>query len=96
MNTPEDGIIRAVADAVQRRAPGRGDAVGALDSVRDLVANDEAELAVDYLVSTVNWFRLTVRQDEYDRLMSAAARLSYADAVTGIDPRLLLPAEDRD
>ncbi|MHB9857401.1 hypothetical protein [Streptomyces sp. YIM S03343] len=66
----------------------------ALDSVRDLVSNDEAEIAVDYLVNTINSFRLMLRQDEYDRLMSAATRLDYADSVTDIDPRLLLPASD--
>ncbi|MFD9513757.1 hypothetical protein [Streptomyces mirabilis] len=63
----------------------------ALDSVRDLVANDEAEIAIDHLINTVNAFRLTLRQDEHDRLMSAAARLNYADSVTDIDPRLLVP-----
>ncbi|GHD36620.1 hypothetical protein GCM10010317_001150 [Streptomyces mirabilis] len=43
-------------------------------------------------INTVNSFRLTLRQGEHDRLMSAAARLNYADSVTGIDPRLLVPA----
>ncbi|MFF1746519.1 hypothetical protein [Streptomyces mirabilis] len=64
----------------------------ALDSVRALVANDEAEIVIDYLINTVDSFQLTLRQDAYDRLMSAAARLNYADSVTDIDPRLLVPA----
>ncbi|WP_159064329.1 hypothetical protein [Streptomyces olivochromogenes] len=52
--------------------------VRALDPVRDLVASDEAEIAVDHLINTVDSFRLTLRQDEHDRLMSAAARLNVA------------------
>lgn len=77
-------------------APSRGSGGdgAALDSVLDLVANDEAEIAVDYLVNTANAFRLPVRQDEYDRLLSAATRLDYADGVTEIDPTLLLPDPD--
>ncbi|MFJ6569170.1 hypothetical protein ACIQNU_17260 [Streptomyces sp. NPDC091292] len=92
MNSSADDIIRAVVDALERRASARGETVSALDSVRDLVANDEAEIAIDYLINAVNSFRLALRQDEYDRLMSAAARLDYADSVTDIDPQLLVPA----
>ncbi|MEV4445545.1 hypothetical protein [Streptomyces mirabilis] len=42
-------------------------------------------------INTVNSFRLTLRQGEHGRLMSAAARLNHADSVTDIDPRLLVP-----
>ncbi|MFJ8489139.1 hypothetical protein ACIRBZ_12350 [Streptomyces sp. NPDC094038] len=84
-----DGEILAVVDAVARRAAARGESIRALRSVRDLVANDEAEIAIDHLVNTANAFRLPLRQDEHERLMAAAARLDYADAVTDIDPRLL-------
>ncbi|WP_208647981.1 hypothetical protein [Streptomyces tirandamycinicus] len=94
MNSSAEDIIRAVVDALKRRASTRGETVPALDSVRDLVANDEAEIAIDYLINTVNSFRLTLRKDEYDRLMSAATRLDYADSVTDIDPRLLVPTSD--
>ncbi|MDO0916760.1 hypothetical protein QQM39_39915 [Streptomyces sp. DT2A-34] len=94
MNNSAEDIIRAVVDTLKRRASARGETVPALDSVRNLVANDEAEIAIDYLINTVNSFRLTLRQDEYDQLMSAATRLDYADSVTDIDPRLLVPASD--
>ncbi|MGW6602523.1 hypothetical protein [Streptomyces sp. NPDC055036] len=94
MNSSADDIIRAVVDTLQQRASARAETVPALDSVRDLVANDEAEIAIDYLINTVNSFRLALRQDEYDRLRSAAALLHYADSVTDIDPRLLVPASD--
>lgn len=87
----EHGPRRAKALADTPQASARGETVRALDSVRDLVANDEAEIAIDHLINTVNAFRLTLRQDEHDRLMSAAARLNYADSVTDIDPRLLVP-----
>lgn len=94
MNSSTDDIIRAVADILAQRASARGETVPALDTVRDLVANDEAEIAIDYLINTVNSFRLALRQDEYDRLMSAATRLDYADSVTDVDARLLVPASD--
>jgi basic amino acid/polyamine antiporter, APA family len=86
--------ILAVVDAVGRRASARGERIRALNSVRDLVANDEAEIAIDHLVNAANAFRLPLRADEHERLMAAATRLDYADAVTDIDPRLLLPAGD--
>ncbi|MFG3289645.1 hypothetical protein ACGF3G_12695 [Streptomyces sp. NPDC048179] len=89
-----DAEILAVVDGVERRAAARGERIRALDSVRDLVANDEAEIAIDYLVNTANAFGLPLRHDEYERLMAAASRLDYADAVTDLDPRLLLPAGD--
>ncbi|MFJ6985647.1 MULTISPECIES: hypothetical protein [unclassified Streptomyces] len=91
MNSSADDIIREVLDALEQRASDRGETVRGLGSVRDLVANDEAEIAVDYLINTVNSFRLALRQDEYDRLMSAAVLLDYADCVTDIDPQLLVP-----
>jgi APA family basic amino acid/polyamine antiporter len=94
MKSSADDIIRAVVDALEQRASARGQTVRALGSVRGLVANDEAEIAVDYLINTINSFRLTMRQDEYDRLMSAAVRLDYADCVTDTDPQLLVPASD--
>lgn len=94
MNSSTDDIIRAVVGTLKQRASARGETVPALDSVRDLVANDEAEIAIDYLINTINSFQLSLRQDEYDRLMSEAARLDYADSVTDIDPRLLVPASD--
>ncbi|MGW1504082.1 hypothetical protein ACWCQW_37120 [Streptomyces mirabilis] len=50
--------------------------------------------AIDCLINTVDSLRLTLRQDAYDRLMSAAARLNYPDSVTDIHPRLLVPAPD--
>ncbi|MEU9452972.1 hypothetical protein [Streptomyces sp. NPDC048277] len=86
---PVDAEILAVVDAVERRASDRGEALPALRSVRNLVVNDEAELAIDYLVNTANAFGLPLRQDEHEQLMAAAARLDYADAVTDLDPRLL-------
>ncbi|WP_329241867.1 hypothetical protein OG223_03000 [Streptomyces sp. NBC_01478] len=94
MNSSADDDIRAVVGALKHRAAAREETAPALDSVLDLVANDEAEIAVDYLVNTANAFRLPVRQDEYDRLLSAATRLDYADGVTEIDPTLLLPDPD--
>jgi hypothetical protein len=81
-----------VVDALKQRATARGEKVSALESVLDLVANDEAEIAIDYLIDTADAFRLPVRQDECDRLLSAAAQLDYADAVTDIDPTLFLLA----
>ncbi|MFC9843812.1 hypothetical protein [Streptomyces sp. NPDC127595] len=94
MKSSADDIIRAVVDALEQRASARGETVRALGSVRDLVANDEAEIAVDYLINTVNAFRLALRQDEYDRLVSAAVRLDYADCLTDIDRQLLVPHSD--
>ena len=90
MNSSGDNEILAVVDAVERRASARGESIRALDSVRGLVANDEAEIAVDYLVNTANAFGLPLRRDEHERLMAAASLLGYADAVTDLDPRLLL------
>ncbi|MFF2525632.1 hypothetical protein [Streptomyces liangshanensis] len=92
MNSPVDDVIRAVTDSLERRALALGKRVGALDSVRGLVAADEADIALDYLVNTANAFRLPMRQDEYDRLMEAARRLDPSDWVTDIDPQLLFPA----
>lgn len=94
MNSSADDDIRAVVDALKQRASARGETAPALDSVLELVANDEAEIAIDYLINTANAFRLPMRQDEYDRLISAATRLDYADSVTDIDPGLLLPDPD--
>lgn len=94
MRSSAEDTIRAVVDALEQRASARGEPVRALCSVRDLVANDESEIAVDYLINTVNSFRLALRQDEYDRLMSAAVQLDYADCVTDIDPQLLIPDTD--
>ncbi|MFJ3799930.1 hypothetical protein ACIPSJ_27060 [Streptomyces sp. NPDC090088] len=94
MNSSADNDIRAVIDTLKQRASARGETVPALDSVLNLVANGEAEIAIDYLVNTANAFRLPLRQDEYARLLSAAARLDYADGVTDIDPSLLLPDPD--
>ncbi|MGW3103648.1 hypothetical protein [Streptomyces sp. NPDC001100] len=91
MGSSADDDIRAVADALKRRAAARGERVRALDSVLHLVANDEAEIAIDHLVHTANAFRLPMRQGEHDRLMAAAARLDHADGVTDIDPGLLRP-----
>ncbi|WP_327237315.1 hypothetical protein OG349_28630 [Streptomyces sp. NBC_01317] len=59
-----------------------------------MVESDESEMAVDYLVNTVNACRLTLRQDEYDRLMWAADQLGSADDVTDIDTQLLVAASD--
>jgi len=53
-----------VVDALKQRATARGEKVSALESVLDLVANDEAEIAIDYLIDTADAFRLPVRQDE--------------------------------
>ena len=91
MNSSADDDIRAVVDALRRRTAARGERVRALDSVLHLVANDEAEIAIDHLIHTANAFRLPLRQDEHDRLMGAAARLDHADGVTDIDPDLLRP-----
>ncbi|MYV56227.1 hypothetical protein [Streptomyces sp. SID3212] len=94
MNSSADDVIRSVADAVEQRALARGTHVPALGSVRSMVDSDESEMAVDYLVNTVNSYRLTLGQDEYDRLMWAADKLGSADDVTDIDPQLLVPAAD--
>ena len=91
MNSSADDDIRAVVDALKQRTAAREERVRALDSVLHLVANDEAEIAIDHLVHTANAFRLPLRQDEHDRLMAAAARLDHADGVTDIDPDLLRP-----
>ncbi|MEW1773230.1 hypothetical protein [Streptomyces sp. NPDC086777] len=64
--------ILAVVDAVGRCTSARGESIRALESVRDLVANDEAEIAIDYLVNTANAFRLPLRQDEHERLLLPA------------------------
>ena len=94
MGSSADDIIHAAVDTLQRRAAARGGNVGALASVRLLVLNDEAEIAIDYLINTVNSFRLVLRQDEYDQLLAGATRLGYADSVTDIDPELLVPTSD--
>ncbi|RPE42029.1 hypothetical protein EDD90_5130 [Streptomyces sp. Ag109_O5-1] len=94
MDPSVDAAVLAVVDAVRRRASARGETVRALDSVRDLVVNDEAEIAIGHLVHTADAFGLAVRRDEYERLMAAATALGYADAVTDLGPRLLLPADD--
>ncbi|MFE2417585.1 hypothetical protein [Streptomyces hokutonensis] len=91
MNGYADDDIHAVVAALKRRAAARGEQVLALDSVLHLVANDEAEIAIDDLIHTANAFRLPLRQDEYDRLLAAASRLDCADGVTAIDPDLLRP-----
>ncbi|MFJ2829347.1 hypothetical protein ACIPC1_17585 [Streptomyces sp. NPDC087263] len=94
MKSSADDIICAVVDALEQRASARGETVRALGSVRALVANDEAEIAVDYLINTVNSFRLALRQGEYDRLVSAAVRLDYADCLTDLDRQVLVPDDE--
>ncbi|MFF3849261.1 hypothetical protein [Streptomyces sp. NPDC002328] len=94
MHGPVDELILAVADAVAQRARVQGVFMRGLVSVRDLVVNDEAEIAIDCLVNTVNFHRLPLRRDEYDQLMEAADRLGCADGVTDVDPRLLVPPSD--
>ncbi|MEV0736814.1 hypothetical protein AB0I51_12790 [Streptomyces sp. NPDC050549] len=94
MNSSADDDIRALVDALKRRTAARGERVPALDSVLHLVANDEAEIAIDGLIHTANAFRLLSRQGEYDRLLAAAARLDHADGVTDIDPDLLRPVSE--
>ncbi|MGW1143982.1 hypothetical protein ACWD6I_02735 [Streptomyces sp. NPDC002454] len=95
MNRSVEDTLRAVVDALERRAlADRTEALPALRSVRALLANDEAEIAVDYLVNTLNAFRLALRQDEYGCLVTAAGLLDQADTVTDLDPRLLRPASE--
>ncbi|MCM2388187.1 hypothetical protein [Streptomyces albipurpureus] len=88
--------VYAVVDALERRAVTRGISVPALTSVRELVANGEPDMAIDYLVNTVNSFRLLLGRAEYTRLLSAAAELDYdADDLTDLEPRLLVADPDQ-
>ncbi|MEO3974968.1 hypothetical protein [Streptomyces sp. CAU 1734] len=86
--------VYAVVDALEERAAARGVSVGALTSVRELVANGEPDTAIDYLVNTVNSSRLLLGRAEYERLLSAAAELDCVDDLTDVDPRLLVNDPD--
>ncbi|MFJ8563157.1 hypothetical protein ACIRD0_38020 [Streptomyces microflavus] len=83
-------IIVQVVGSLQLQADGRRINIAALQSMRELAANDEPEIAIDYLVNTLNSFGLTLKQDEYDRLSALAVRLEYTDALTDIRPELIL------
>ncbi|AGK75115.1 hypothetical protein ACIF6I_36380 [Streptomyces microflavus] len=83
-------IIVPVIGSLQLQADERGVSGLALQSMRELVANDEPEIAIDYLVNTVNSFGLTLKRDEYERLSALAVRLQYADILTDIRPELIL------
>ncbi|MEU5160912.1 hypothetical protein AB0G74_15075 [Streptomyces sp. NPDC020875] len=68
--------------------------MGALTSVRDLVANGEPDMAIDYLVNTVNAFQLALQRTEYERLLSVAAELDCAHSLTDVNPRLIVTDPD--
>ncbi|MDK1476860.1 hypothetical protein QNO07_26240 [Streptomyces sp. 549] len=78
MGSSADDIVRTVVDALEQRAAARGETVSVLDPFRDLIANDGAEIATDHLVNTVYSFQLTLRRDEYGRLVAGATRLGVA------------------
>ncbi|WP_411082244.1 hypothetical protein [Streptomyces sp. cmx-18-6] len=88
-----DAVIAMVVGALERQAAARGLRVDVLQSVRELAANDEAEIALDYLVHAVNSSGLTLSQDQYDRLRALALRLEYSDVLTDIRPERLTGPE---
>ncbi|MFJ8845674.1 hypothetical protein ACIRFF_22515 [Streptomyces cyaneofuscatus] len=84
-------IIVTLVDSLQRQADARRIAVPALRSMRELAANDEPEIAIDYLVNTVNSYGLTLKREEYDRLSALADRLDHLDVLADIRPESVLP-----
>ncbi|MGW3439891.1 hypothetical protein ACWDB3_22185 [Streptomyces bacillaris] len=89
MDRYAESAILPVIVSLQLQADERGISVVALQSMRELVANDEPEIAIDYLVNTMNSFGLTLKQDEHERLSVLAVRLQYADILTDIRPELI-------
>ncbi|MFD7218484.1 hypothetical protein [Streptomyces cyaneofuscatus] len=83
-------VIVQVVGSLEKQADERGISVVALRSMRELAANDEPEIAIDYLVNTVNSFGLTLKRDEYEKISALAVRLQYADVLTDIRPELIL------
>ncbi|MFD9247911.1 hypothetical protein ACFV0D_39535 [Streptomyces sp. NPDC059556] len=82
-----DDLLRATVVAIARRTVADPRSAGALGSVLELIGNDEAELALDHLSRSVEYYRIPVLREEYDRLVAEAARLDSKDSLseTGLE-----------
>ncbi|MFF5638196.1 hypothetical protein [Streptomyces sp. NPDC012825] len=82
-----DALLRATVVAIARRTAENPGLAGALQSVLELIDNDEAELALDHLARSVKYHRIPVLREEYDRLVAEAARLDSEDSLseTGLE-----------
>ena len=82
-----DALLRATVVAIARRTVGDPRPAEALLSVLELIDNDEAELALDHLMRSVEYHRIPVLREEYDRLVAEAARLDSEDSLseTGLE-----------
>ncbi|MFB6634866.1 hypothetical protein ACFCWY_33725 [Streptomyces sp. NPDC056362] len=90
MNHPiesSDALLRATVVAIARRTAEDPRPAGALQSVLELIDNDEAELALDHLARILEYHRIPVLREEYDRLVTEAARLDSKDVLseTGLE-----------
>ncbi|MGW1203415.1 hypothetical protein [Streptomyces cyaneofuscatus] len=84
-------VIVTLVGSLRRQADERRIVVPALRSMCELAANDEPEIAIDYLVNTVNSYGLTLKREERDRLSALAVRLDHLDVLADIRAELILP-----
>ncbi|MFJ5138890.1 hypothetical protein [Streptomyces sp. NPDC088707] len=84
---PPDALLRATVVAIARRTAENPRPAEALQSVLELIDNDEAELALDHLARSVEYHRIPVLREEYDWLVAEAARLDSQDSLseTGLE-----------
>lgn len=82
-----DTLLRATVVAIARRTAEGSRPAEALHSVLELIDNDEAELALDHLTRSVEYHRIPVLREEYDRLIAEAVRLDSEDSLseTGLE-----------
>ncbi|MFI6421897.1 hypothetical protein ACIBG6_31365 [Streptomyces sp. NPDC050842] len=80
-----DALLRATVVTIARRTAEDPRPAGALQSVLELVDNDEAELALDHLARSVDYHRIPLLREEYDRLVAEAACLGSEDSLSETD-----------
>ncbi|MFD5494532.1 hypothetical protein ACFYY3_05595 [Streptomyces sp. NPDC001812] len=82
-----DALLHATTEGIARRVTGEKGPATALRSVRELIDNDEAELALDDLARVIEYFRIPILRVEYDQLVTAATLLNSMDSLleTGVE-----------
>ncbi|MGW4839674.1 hypothetical protein [Streptomyces globisporus] len=86
IESPDD-LLRASVVAVARRTAENPRPAEALQSVLELIDQDEAEFALEHFARSVEYYRIPVLREEYDRLVAEAARLDSEDSLseTGLE-----------
>ncbi|MFB8109712.1 hypothetical protein [[Kitasatospora] papulosa] len=82
-----DALLYSTTEDIARRLVEEGRPITSMTSVLELIDNDETELALDELVRIIEYFRISIMQEEYSRLVAAATRLDSMDSLleTGVD-----------